>query len=206
MDEDTAHSLTARILSLAPERSRGVLVAAYETFLQFGVRRASMQDIADQAGISRAALYLHYRNKTDIFRALMAHYFDAAAALVDEALAQGGTPAEALRRAFAAQTGEAAAVMMASPHAEELLSLKQSVARDIIADGQLGLAEVYARWLSRGVGAGRISAAGAGPDPDATARAMLAALDGLKHAGLSPEDHETARDRLADLFGRALAP
>jgi AcrR family transcriptional regulator len=206
MMTETSDTLTERILALAPERSRGVLVAAYETFLQFGVRRASMQDIADHAGISRAALYLHYRNKTDIFRALMAHYFTASTALVAEALEGGGDVTDALRRAFAAQTGEAAAVMMASPHAEELLSLKQSVARDIIAEGTLALARVYGAWMQRGVAEGRIAAAGAGPDPDATARAMLAALDGLKHAGLTPEDHTAARDRLADLFGRALAP
>jgi len=206
MDGDSLDTLTARLLALAPERSRGVLAAAYETFLQFGVRRASMQDIADQAGISRAALYLHYRNKTDIFRALMAHYFTAAAALVEEALARGGPPAEALRAAFAAQTGAAATAMMLSPHAEELLSLKQSVARDIIAERTQHLVRVYGHWLAQGVAAGRLSADGAGPDPEATARAMLAALDGLKHAGLPTGEYARQRDRLADLFGRALAP
>jgi AcrR family transcriptional regulator len=206
MTVEPSQSLTERLLTLAPERSRGVLVAAYETFLQFGVRRASMQDIAKQAGISRAALYLHYRNKTDIFRALMAHYFTASTGLVAEALEEGGSATEALRRAFAVQTGEAAAVMMASPHAEELLSLKQSVARDIIAEGTQSLARVYGAWLRKGVAEGWISTVGAGTDPEATAQAMLAALDGLKHAGLPPAGHVAARDRLAELFGRALTP
>ena len=206
MDGETPDTLTARLLALAPERSRGVLVAGYETFLQFGVRRASMQDIAEKAGISRAALYLHYRNKTDIFRALMAHYFVASTGLVAEALEEGGSVTEAIARAFAAQTGEAAAVMMASPHAEELLSLKQSVARDIIVDGTRDLVRVYGAWMRKGVAEGRISAEGAGRDPEETARAMLAALDGLKNAGLPPEGHAAARDRLAALFGRALTP
>ncbi|MBF9059914.1 TetR family transcriptional regulator [Rhodobacterales bacterium HKCCSP123] len=197
-------TLTERTLALAPERSRGVLVAAYETFLQFGVRRASMQDIADRAGISRAALYLHYRNKTDIFRALMAHYHEAAASLVAEVLADEDTPATALRAAFAAQTGDAAVEMMASPHAEELLSLKQSAARDVIAAGHDRLADVYATWMQAGVAAGRMSTGGAGPDPHVTAQAMLAALDGLKPLGIDREGYAAARDRLADLFGRAL--
>ncbi len=205
MDHET-QSLTERILALAPERSRGVLVAGYETFLQFGVRRASMQDIADRAGISRAALYLHYRSKTDIFRALMAHYFAAASDLAAEALARGGTPSEALRAAFAAQTGDAATELIVSPHAEEFLSLKQSVARDIIAEGAARLARVYGAWLARGLADGTIAEDGAGPDPEAAAWVMLTALDGLKTAGLTPEAHGQARDRLALLFGRALTP
>ena len=207
MDGTTdTQALNARILALAPERSRGVLLAGYETFLHFGVRRASMQDIADRAGISRAALYLHYRNKTDIFRALMAHYYAAAAELVAEALSRGGQPTDALRAAFAAQTGDAAVQMMASPHADELLSLKQSAARDIIAEGHDRLADAYAAWMQAGVAAGRIAVTGAGPDPHVTAHAMLAALDGLKAMGADRDAYVAARDRLAVLFGRALTP
>lgn len=199
-------TLTERILALAPDRSRGVLVAAYATFLQFGVRRASMQDIADAAGISRAALYLHYRNKSEIFRALMAHYHEAAVSLVAEVLAEEQSPTDALRAAFAAQTGDAAVEMMASPHADELLSLKQSAARDVIAAGHDRLADVYATWMQAGVAAGRISMTGAGPAPHVTAQAMLAALDGLKPLGVDREGYAAARDRLAVLFGRALTP
>lgn len=206
MEATPGTTLTDRILARAPERSRGVLAAAYGTFLRFGVRRAAMQDIADQAGLSRAALYMHFRNKNDIFRALMAHYYAAAAELVAEALERADTPTEALRAAFAAQTGDAATEMMASPHAEELLSLKQSAARDVIAEGGARLTAVYADWMQAGVAAGRISMTGAGPDPHVTARAMLAALDGLKPLGAERAGYHAARDRLAVLFGRALTP
>ncbi|MGP1358553.1 TetR/AcrR family transcriptional regulator [Roseicyclus sp.] len=199
--------LTGRIRArVADPRAWAVLEAGYGAFLQFGLRRTSMQDIADRAGMSRAALYLHYRNKEDIFHALMEAYFAAAADAVAEALARQGDPVEALTAAFEAQMGDAAEMMHRSPHADELLSAKHGIARDLMADGYARLARVYGDWLVAGLAAGRIAPEAVGPDPQAAARAMLAALDGLKQAGLDWEDYLEARDRLARMFGRALRP
>ena len=59
-----------------------ILDAAKEVFLRYGFSRTTMDDIARGAEISRPALYLHFRNKGDIYRALamrlLAHGFDAA--------------------------------------------------------------------------------------------------------------------------------
>lgn len=200
-----SESLIARILARQPDdRTRAVLSAAFDTFLQYGFKRTAMQDIADRAGMSRAALYLHYRNKGDIFAALMAGYFDAAAAAASEALAKHADPVDALLAAFAAQTGDAAERMMDSPHADELLSTHLAAPRDAVTDGHMRLVAVYADWLDRGVRSGRLSRAGVGDDPGAAAAAMLAAVAGLKQAGLRGAGHTAARDRLAVLFGRGL--
>ncbi len=50
-------------------KAAAILEAAFQTFFQYGVKRATMDDIARAAGMSRPALYLVYRNKADIFRA-----------------------------------------------------------------------------------------------------------------------------------------
>lgn len=200
-------SLTDRIMaSIADPKAAVVLQAGYACFLQFGLKRTSMQDIAERAGMSRAALYLHYRNKEDIFRALMQSYFQAAAAAAAEALAAHDDPADALRAAFEAQTGDAASDMMRSPHADELLSIKHAAAREVVGRGQARLAQVYADWLASGLVSGTISPLAVAGDPRETAGAILAALDGLKHEGLSWDAYLAARDRLAVLMGRGLRP
>jgi AcrR family transcriptional regulator len=45
-----------------------ILDAGLIQFAQFGLRKTSMQDIAEQAGISRASVYSYFKNKDEIFR------------------------------------------------------------------------------------------------------------------------------------------
>jgi len=205
MDGSTQYSLTQRILDGLPDdKARTIMVAAFECFLQFGVKRTAMQDIADKAGMSRAALYLHYRNKDDIFRALMGGYFEAAADVVAETLAGLDDPVAALLAAFAAQSGDAAEKMMDSPHAEEMLSAKLASAQEVTKAGEARLVATYAAWLREGVAAGTLSAEAVGPSPDVTAAAILSSVLGLKHAGLDGAGYVAARDRLAVMFGTSL--
>ncbi|MDH4441233.1 MAG: helix-turn-helix domain containing protein [Rhizobium sp.] len=55
----------------ADERRALILQAAYSTFVSYGFKRTTMDDIARAVGLSRPALYIHFRNKPDIFRGLM---------------------------------------------------------------------------------------------------------------------------------------
>jgi AcrR family transcriptional regulator len=202
---DAFPSLTDRMLAALPDdKARTILTAAFECFLQYGVRRTAMQDIADRAGMSRAALYLHYKNKDDIFHALMQGYYQAATSVVADTLAMHDDPVEALCAAFAAQVGDAAERMMDSPHAEELLSAKMVGAVEITRAGEARLAAAYAAWLRDGVARGRLSRDAVGPDPEVTAAVMLASVLGLKQAGLNGAGYAAARDRLAVMFGTGL--
>ncbi|ULJ65356.1 TetR family transcriptional regulator [Wielerella bovis] len=47
-----------------------LLNAALEVFWRTGVTRASLQEIAQEAGVTRGALYWHFKNKEDLFEAL----------------------------------------------------------------------------------------------------------------------------------------
>lgn len=49
-----------------------LLEAAQCVFADKGVSRTSLQDIAQAAGVSRGAIYWHFKNKADLFNALMA--------------------------------------------------------------------------------------------------------------------------------------
>ena len=48
-----------------------LLEAAERVFAEKGVSRASLQDIAQAAGASRGAIYWHFKNKADLFNAMM---------------------------------------------------------------------------------------------------------------------------------------
>lgn len=48
-----------------------ILDAAEQIFLQRGVARTSLQDIAVAAGVTRGAVYWHFENKAAVFQAMM---------------------------------------------------------------------------------------------------------------------------------------
>jgi len=48
-----------------------LLDAAEHVFAEKGVSRTSLHDIAEAAGVSRGAIYWHFKNKADLFNAMM---------------------------------------------------------------------------------------------------------------------------------------
>jgi AcrR family transcriptional regulator len=68
-------SLLEHIEDSTTRRAR-ILVGAMKVFLAYGFQRTTMDDIARAAEISRPALYLLFRNKTDIYRALASGFLE----------------------------------------------------------------------------------------------------------------------------------
>lgn len=52
-----------------------LMAAALDIFYRRGVSRASLQEIASAAGVTRGALYWHFKNKEDLFDALFQQVF-----------------------------------------------------------------------------------------------------------------------------------
>ncbi|WP_204113712.1 TetR/AcrR family transcriptional regulator [Shimia biformata] len=186
------------------DKQRTILEAAFGAFSQYGIRRTSMEDIARGANMSRAALYLHYRNKEDIYRSMTMAYYDEVAGSVAEALRAGGPADQALVRAFAAQTGEVMRIFLESPHADELMDAKHSQASDIIEAGEQRLAEVYGAWLAEEERARRVNLTRVGGDVDRFSCMMMAALHGQKLPRPSYDDYCATVRMLALTFGRAI--
>jgi AcrR family transcriptional regulator len=77
---------------LPPSRTRrGLLDGAARAFAASGLRRTTMQSVADAAGVAKATLYNHFRTKDEVARELLATELDRLTAL-----ATGRPPAEAL--------------------------------------------------------------------------------------------------------------
>jgi len=81
-------------------RRERVLAAALEVFGRYGFRKASMDEIARSADISRQGLYLHFANKDALFRAAVRQELDTALGEVARCLGEDGVALE--RRVVAA--------------------------------------------------------------------------------------------------------
>ena len=65
---DTTQSLRTRLKNVAAE---ALLDAAERVMIEKGYEKATMQDIAAAAGCAVGTLYVHFKNKEDLFRALV---------------------------------------------------------------------------------------------------------------------------------------
>src|SRR4051794_17834299 len=81
-------------------RRERVLAVALEMFGRYGLRKASMDEIARSADISRQGLYLHFASKDALFRAAVRRELDTALGEVSRCLEEDGVELE--RRVVAA--------------------------------------------------------------------------------------------------------
>ncbi|MGR3758742.1 TetR/AcrR family transcriptional regulator [Roseobacteraceae bacterium NS-SX3] len=182
---------------------QAILDSAWQAFSAYGFRKTSMDDIARGAGMSRTALYLHFRNKEAIFTALVETYYALAADGISAALDGPGDLGARLEGAFAAHGGPVMEAMMNSPHGLELFETGMSVAADAIEAGEGALRAVYASWLQQESAAGRVHLTG---EAGELARVFCAALKGIKHTADSYRQYRSGVSQLAAVMGRALAP
>lgn len=76
------------------DRDQKILDAAIAVFSRYGVRKATMGDIAEQAGISRPTLYARFANKEEIMAAGMQLISDRVVSEVAEAWRSAATIGE----------------------------------------------------------------------------------------------------------------
>src|SRR5690606_41278730 len=65
-------SYVARRTKAEAEATReAILDAAEEVFIENGVSRATLEQIARRAGVTRGAVYWHFKDKNDLFTAMI---------------------------------------------------------------------------------------------------------------------------------------
>jgi TetR/AcrR family transcriptional regulator of autoinduction and epiphytic fitness len=88
-------------------RQGRLLDAAVATFVRYGFRKTSMEEVARAAHLSRQALYLHFATKEELFGAAVRRALSIALAAATAALRQPDVPLEArLLAAFDAWVGQ----------------------------------------------------------------------------------------------------
>lgn len=180
---------------------RRVFAAALTLFGRHGFQRTSMADIAREAGIARATLYLRFSDKPAVFEAL-------AALLVDEALAR----AEAAWLPDAPLSVNISATLLAkelvffqilntTPHGAELLELDAKLTAAHVARLDAGFTALL---VKRGREAVRDGAdLTAFDDAEGFAAFLTAAGSGLKRETRTEPAFRSIVDRLARVSARA---
>jgi AcrR family transcriptional regulator len=150
----------------SPQRE-AILMAATATFLRYGFKKTSMDDVAQAAGVSRQGLYLYFDTKDLLFREalqyLVSHMISTARSVAEDG---NLSLRDRLLGVFEAVHGSA--FQSASPeHAFELLQSAQSadgallvqLDRDLMGIVAALLAEAGAadRWEEAGVTVAELS-------------------------------------------------
>ena len=112
------------------ERNERALAAARDVFLRYGVRRATMGDIATEAGISRQTLYTLFGGKDAVLRAVIADHTTTSIAAIRSDAAAAPDLAAALDALFMHFTQTPFTLLHASPNAEDILQGRDRIARE----------------------------------------------------------------------------
>ncbi|GAB2745887.1 TetR/AcrR family transcriptional regulator [Amycolatopsis magusensis] len=185
-----------------------ILDAAAQVMRSHGLAKATTKEIAKAAGFSEAALYKHFRDKTDMFLAVLEERMPSGLATLMAGLQKrvGEDPVEDVLVEFAhaaiafyGQTFPIAASLFSDPH---LLTAHRDVVHDR-GKGPRHVGDLLTAYLEAEQRGGRISAEA---DPRATADLLLGAC--LQHGFLSNFDQryddEPTRRKLAETWVRTL--
>jgi len=116
------------------EKELRVIQAAKTVFLRYGFRRVTMQDVADEAAISRPALYLIYPNKEEIFKAAARQIAGESIAAIREGLSRFPTIEGKLNFAFDVWTVRTYELMLNAPDAKDVIDCTHGFARQTIEE------------------------------------------------------------------------
>lgn len=151
-----------------------VLAAALETFVRFGYRKTSMEDIARAAQISRPGLYFLFASKQELFAAAITRAIDTDLRTAARVLDDGDRPlGERLLEAFDVWTGRYLGAVGGE------LSAVAEAHRDVLGPA---VPDASARFHALVTDA--IVSAGAPQDratSQAIARTLISTAIGLKH-------------------------
>ena len=131
-----------------------ILEAAIQRFSRFGYRRTSLNDVAEEAGLARATVYLYWRRKEDLFVAGLERFNEHSWNLAETAAAKKGSAAERIRAMVLAQYGATSDIVHGTESGHELfqanLQLGRSVVEECLRHGEKLLADLLQQGIRNG--------------------------------------------------------
>ena len=122
-------------MSKMDEKEENLLEAAQRVFHRYGVKRASMADIASEAGVSRQTLYNAFDNKDDIFRGTIRLYTDLAVAEIEETIAGTSDVSKQIGAVLDVMSLKPYRNLKSSPNAEDLVAGFNAVGKKELENG-----------------------------------------------------------------------
>ncbi|MGK5049343.1 TetR family transcriptional regulator [Janthinobacterium sp. GB4P2] len=137
--------------------------------------------MAQAADMSRAALYLHFKNKEDVFRAGSERAHATVMAHVAAALAEPGPVFTRIEMALLAFQQGLMAEISSSAHGQELFDANMTLAADITLNARAALVASTAGALEQAEAAGDIALRRLDATAAQVAALLVATMDGIKH-------------------------
>ena len=102
------------------ERACNIAAAGYAVISQYGVRRATMNDIAEAAGVSRQTVYNIFPNREALLVGVVRYHFDSKWQAIREACPVSDERRDRFQQFMDKMVLESWESMQAMPHADEL--------------------------------------------------------------------------------------
>jgi AcrR family transcriptional regulator len=172
-----------------PKRTR-VLDAAMKVVLAYGYHRTTMDDIARTAEMSRPALYLLFKNKADIYRAIASRMFDQSARHIATLLDGRGTLGERLLAVIEFKMIDMMCLVRESPHGAEIMDLKGELAGDLVEGWHRAMSDMFCKAIAAEVARSGVDLKQRGLCAEILAELLV---DGLEGMAMRSDDPETLR-------------
>lgn len=163
-------------------RVEQVVAATRTLFLRYGYRRTSVDDIAREAGMAKATLYLHFAGKEDMFGTMIRHFRAEMHRRCDVAEALEGALETRLVALLYAYYGTALEWFGDAAHMKELKLFASEHQIGPFDDAAPAFRHRLLRLLQAAVTRGEIDAARQNVSLDAIAETLIFAATGAKIA------------------------
>ncbi|MEP2031377.1 MAG: TetR/AcrR family transcriptional regulator [Paracoccaceae bacterium] len=129
------------------ERHAYIIEAANGLFLRYGVKRTGMNDIANEAGISRQTLYKAFANKDAVLQATIRSLADKVVLDIEAGLEKADGLGEQLDVIFKHIVIEHYDFLQSSPNAEDIIAGVSASSQDELEAGAKRNTEIISRVL-----------------------------------------------------------
>jgi AcrR family transcriptional regulator len=185
-----------------------ILDAAMRVFRRHGFRRSSIEQAAEEAGLTRQALYHHFSSKEALFRGAIERLYEQALA-AETAAAKAAEEADRdladiIVAEIYARLGVLFAELEGSPHLQELFSEHLAQARDLYQTYSTRFSDEVAATIARVCRARKLKLIG-GVTVEDLARCVEMAIHGTKSAYPSMQPADAFLNQLAMMLRMLIA-
>jgi AcrR family transcriptional regulator len=175
--------MSSRAAEAAEGRREDILEAGQSIFIHYGFARASLDLIAREAGISRTGLYHHFRNKEEIFRAVVERLNEASLAAATEQAARAAPLQGKLLGVLRAKLGWFFEQLSTTRHGNEILDESNRLCGEAVAEASRRYQKTIARLLRDADRANEIELTATGMSADVAASFITQSAYGLQGRG-----------------------
>jgi AcrR family transcriptional regulator len=129
-------------------RQKTIIASAAQVFTRYGVKRATMNDIASEAGVARQTLYNAFANKDAILRGIIDDHIEETCASISEHVTGNGTLEDGLELAFDHFARKPFEILRNTPHGGEIMEALEDAAGDEMIESKKRFRHAVSQMLS----------------------------------------------------------